>query len=91
MSQERKNVLQRFEERLARPEALRHEKPARWHIFHLHNALGALPDDHATADLHLDEFDKHDLAKEYPELEADRVPTVSDIRSRFDMIAGGSL
>ena len=91
MSQERKNVLQRFEERLARLEALRHEMPARWQIFHLHSALNKLPHDHAAADVHLDEFDKHDLAKEYPELEADQVPTVSDIRSRFDMIAGGSL
>ena len=91
MSEERKKVLQRFEERLARLEALRHEMPARWHIFHLHNALNALPDDHDAADQHLDEFDRHDLAKEYPELEADRVPTVSEIRSRFDMVAGGML
>ena len=70
MSEERKKVMQRFEERLARLEALRHEMPARWQIFHLHNALSALPHDHSTADLHLDEFDRHDLAKEYPELEA---------------------
>ncbi len=68
MSEARKKVLQRFEERLARLEALRHEMPARWQIFHLHNALSALPHDHDTADLHLDEFDRHDLAKEYPEL-----------------------
>jgi hypothetical protein len=89
MSEERKRVLQRFEERLARLEALRHEKPARWQIFHLHNALGALEQDHNVADLHLDEFDRHELEKEYPELEADRVPTVEELRSRFDMIAGG--
>ncbi len=91
MSEERKSVLRRFEERLAHLEALRHEKPAQWKIFHLHNALNSLPDDHGTADMHLDEFDRHDLAKEYPELEADKVPTVEEIRSRFDMMAGGML
>lgn len=91
MSEERKKVLQRFEDRLARLEALRHEMPARWHLFHLHNALSALPDDHVTADLHLDEFDRHELAREYPELEADRVPSVDEIRSRFDSISGGML
>jgi len=91
MSEERKRVVQRFEERLARLEALRHEKPARWQLFHLHNALNTLEADHSAADLHLDEFDRHQLEKEYPELEADRVPTVEEIRSRFDMIAGGML
>ena len=29
--------------------------------------------------------------REFPELEADRVPTVEELRSRFDMIAGGML
>ena len=91
MSEERKRVLQRFEDRLARLEALRHDKPALWQIFHLHNALNALEEDHNAADLHLDEFDRHELEKEYPELEADKVPTVEEIRSRFDMIAGGML
>ncbi len=91
MSEERKRVLQRFEERLAQLEAMRHEKPARWKVFHLHNALNALKDDHSVADMHLDEFDRHALEQEYPELEADRVPTVEEIRSRFDMIAGGML
>ena len=91
MSEARKKVLQRFEERLARLEALRHAMPARWQIFHLHNALKSLPHDHDTASLHLDEFDRHDLGKEYPELEADKVPTVEEIRSRFDMIAGGAI
>jgi hypothetical protein len=91
MSEERKRVVQRFEERLARLEALRHEKPAIWQVFHLHNALTALHDDHSTADLHLDEFDRHQLEKEYPELEADKVPTIEEIRSRFDMIAGGMI
>jgi hypothetical protein len=41
--------------------------------------------------LHLDEFDRAELAREFPELEADRVPTVEELRSRFDMIAGGML
>ncbi len=91
MSEGLKNVLRRFEDRLARLEALRHEMPARWQVFHLHNALNALPDDHRIADLHLDEFDRHDLAKEYPELDADKVPTVADIRSRFDAVGGGLL
>ena len=91
MSEERKKVMQRFEERLARLEALRHEMPARWQIFHLHNALNALPHDHGTADLHLDEFDRHDLAKEYPELAADKVPSVDEIRTRFASVAGGLL
>jgi hypothetical protein len=91
MSEERKRVVQRFEERLARLEALRHEMPARWQVFHLHNALNALPDDHGTADLHLDEFDRHDLEKEYPELAADKVPTVDELRSRFDSLSGGLL
>ena len=81
MAEERKKVMQRFEDRLARLEALRHEMPARWQVFHLHNALGALPDDHAAADLHLDEFDRHDLEKEYPELAADKVPSVDEIRT----------
>ncbi len=66
MSEERKKVLQRFHERLAHLESGVLSGPAHWHIFHLHNALNALPDDHAAADLHLDEFDRADLAKEYP-------------------------
>ena len=91
MSEERKRVMQRFEDRLARLEALRQEMPARWQVFHLHNALNALPDDHNTADLHLDEFDRHDLEKEYPELAADKVPSVDEIRTRFDSLSGGLL
>jgi hypothetical protein len=91
MSEERKKVLQRFQERLAHLESGALAGPAHWHIFHLHNALNALPDDHAAADLHLNEFDRADLAKEYPEMDADKAPTVSEIRSRFDMIAGGVL
>ena len=91
MWDDRKRVMQRFDERLARLEALRHEMPARWQVFHLHNALNVLEHDHAAADLHLDEFDRHELEKEYPELEADRVPTVEEIRTRFDLLAGGTL
>ena len=89
MSDDRKKVFERFGERLAKLEAARHEKPARWQIFHLHNALNALETDHGAADLHLDEFDRHELEKEYHELEADRVPTIEELRSRFDMVAGG--
>ena len=91
MSNEVTKVLRRFEERLAHLESGVHAPPAHWKRFHLHNALEALKDDHAAADLHLDEFDRAELAREFPELEADRVPTVEELRSRFDMIAGGML
>lgn len=90
MSDDRKKVFERFGDRLAKLEAARHEMPARWQVFHLHNALNVLEVDHNAADLHLDEFDRHELEKEYPELEADRVPTVDELRSRFDLIAGGA-
>jgi hypothetical protein len=85
----RKTTMQRFEDRLAVLEARRHEKPARWHLFHLHNALGALENDRNDADLHLDEFDRHQLEREYPELEADHVPSVDELRSRYTALAGG--
>jgi hypothetical protein len=62
-----------------------------WKAVHLHKALEALPDDHTAADLHLDELDRAELAHEYPEMNADHVPTVEDIRSRFVMVAGGML
>ena len=88
---DRRKTLQRFENRLAALEALRHEKPARWQILHLHNALGALEDGRDDADLHLDALDQHALEREYPELEADRVPSVDEIRTRFDLIAGGAI
>ena len=91
MSNELAKVLQRFEERLAHLESGVHAAPAHWKRFHLHKALEALKDDHAAADLHLDEFDRTELAREYPELEADRVPSVEELRSRFDMVAGGLL
>jgi hypothetical protein len=88
---DRQKTLRRFEDRLAALEALRHEKPARWQILHLHNALGALEDGRDDADLHLDALDQHALEREYPELEADRVPSVDEIRTRFDLIAGGAI
>jgi len=86
MPDKRQQILQRFEDRLARLEALRHEKPARWQLFHLHNALGALEADRNDADLHLDEFDRHELEREYPELKADHVPSVDEIRTRFSLL-----
>ncbi|TMJ23656.1 MAG: hypothetical protein E6G95_19215 [Alphaproteobacteria bacterium] len=89
MSQQRQKAMQRFEDRLARLEALRQEKPARWQVLHLHNALGALEEGRDDADLHLDEFDKHELEREYPELEVDHVPSVDEIRTRFSFLAGG--
>ena len=61
------------------------------HASYIHHWLQALKDDHAAADLHLDEFDRAELAREFPELEADKVPTVEELRSRYDMIAGGML
>jgi len=88
MSEQRQNTLQRFEDRLARIEALRQEMPARWQILHLHNALDSLENGADDADLHLDEFDRHALEREYPELEADHVPSVDEIRTRFNLIAG---
>jgi hypothetical protein len=91
MSNELAKVLRRFEERLAHLESGIHAGPTHWKRFHLHNALDALKDDHAVANLHLDEFDRVELAREFPELEADRVPTVEELRARFDTIAGGML
>ena len=86
MPDKRQQILQRFEDRLARLEALRDEKPARWQLFHLHNALDALEADRNDADLHLDEFDRHELELEYPELKADHVPSVDEIRTRFSLL-----
>lgn len=90
MANELAKVLQRFEERLAHLETEGHVGPVHWKVFYLHKALNALEEEeHSIADLHLDEFDRAEAAKEFPELEADKVPTVDEIRSRFDMIAGG--
>ncbi len=84
-------VLRRFEERLAHLEAEVEVGAKHWKAVHLHKALEALPDDHAAADLHLDELDRAELAHEYPEMNADHVPTVDEIRPRFVMVAGGML
>lgn len=84
-------VLQRFEERLARLESEVEAEARHWKAIHLHKALAALPDDHPTADLHLDELDRAELAREYPEIVADHVPSVDELRSRFNMVAGGML
>jgi hypothetical protein len=91
LAAERKSVLQRFEERLAKIEEGVFHGPAHWHLFHLHKTLDALENDHALADMHLDEYDRVALAKDFPELDSGKVPTVDEIRSRFDMVAGGSL
>ena len=94
MSEELTKLLQRFEERLAHLEARGHEGPTHWKLFHLHKALNALEGDPTAANLHLDEFDRADqeeIAREYPELEADKPPTVEEIRSRFATFAGGML
>ena len=91
MSDELAKLLRRFEERLVHLETSAEERLSHWKRFHLHNALNALEDDHSVANLHLDEFDRAELAKEYPELEADKVPTVDELRTRFDLIAGGAL
>jgi hypothetical protein len=91
MSEERMRVLRRFQERLAQLEAGLHKGPLHHKVFHLQNALNALESDHSLADLHLDEFDRAEIEREVPELAADRVPTVDELRARFDMIAGGML
>jgi hypothetical protein len=85
-------VLRRFEERLARLESEAEAGARHWKTVHLHKALTALPDDHLAADRHLDELDRAELAREYPEVAAEpQAPTVDEIRSRFAMIAGGML
>jgi len=84
-------VLRRFEERLVRLESEVAAGAKHWKAAHLHKALEVLPDDHAAAELHLDELDRAELAHDIPELNADHTPTVDEIRSRFDMVAGGML
>lgn len=84
-------VLRRFEEKLAGLEGEVAAGATHWKAVHLHKALSVLPDDHTAAELHLDELDRVELAREYPEIAADQAPTVDEIRSRFDMIAGGML
>jgi hypothetical protein len=84
-------VLRRFEERLVRLESEVEAGARHWKAVHLHKALGALPADHLAADRHLDELDRAELAREYPEMAEAQVPTVEEIRSSFGMIAGGML
>jgi len=91
MSNELVKVLRRFEERLARLEAEVEAGARHWKAVHLHKALAVLPGDHAAADLHLEELDRAELAREYPEMAESQVPTVEEIRSRFSTIAGGTL
>jgi hypothetical protein len=90
MTGEVAKVMRRIEESLALLEAGGPDVPAHKR-YHLHNALTALKDDHAAAELHLDEFDRAELAKEFPELDADRVPTVEELRARYDSFTGGVL
>lgn len=84
-------VLWRFEERLARLESEVEAGAKHWKAVHLHKVLTALPGDHLTADLHLDELDRAELVREYPEMAEAQAPTVEEIRSRFGMIASGML
>jgi hypothetical protein len=84
-------VLRRFEDRLAGLEGEVVAGAAHWKAVHLHKALSVLPDDHALAELHLDELDRVELAREYPEVAADQAPTVDEIRSRFNLIASRML
>ena len=65
-----------------------------WKAFHIEKALTALEDDHPTAHLHLDEFDRKDweaAAEEYAGLKADIPPSPEDIRSRFTAVVGGMI
>ena len=91
MSEALAKVLRRFEERLARLESEVEAGAKHWKAVHLHKALTVLPDDHLAADLHLDELDRAELAREYPEMAEAQVPTVEEIRSRFGVIAGGMI
>jgi hypothetical protein len=84
-------VLRRFEERLVRLESEAEASARHWKTVHLHKALAVLPGDHLAADLHLDELDRAELAREYPEMEEAQAPTVEEIRTRFGMIAGGMI
>jgi hypothetical protein len=91
MSNALADVLRRFEERLVKLESEAEAGVRHWKAVHLHKALGALPDDHLAADEHLDELDRAEMAREYPEMAQDHAPTVEEIRSRFSMIAGANL
>lgn len=91
MSNALTDVLKRFEERLVRLESEAEAGARHWKAVHLHKALTALPGDHLAAGEHLDELDRAEMAREYPEMTADHAPTVEEIRTRFGMIAGANL
>ncbi len=92
MSEEKAGLLRRIEERLLHLGKGDHVGHERWKAFHLHKALNAVEDDHPTARLHLEQFDRKDweaAEEEYPELKADTPPSPEDIRARFATFAGG--
>ena len=94
MSEEKVGLLRRIEERLPHLEKGDDAGHARWKAYHLHKALNAVEDDHPTAHLHLDQFDREDweaAEEEYPELKADTPPSPEDIRSHFATFAGGMI
>jgi hypothetical protein len=94
MSEDRAKLLERIKERLPHLDAKGPDGHRHWKAFHMHKALTALDDDHPTAHLHLNEFDREDweaAAEEYPELKADIPPSPEDIRSRFTAVAGGTI
>lgn len=94
MSDERASLLKRIEERLPHLETETRDGHRHWKAFHLHKALNAVEDDHPTAHLHLNEFDREDweaAIEEYPELKADSPPSPEEIRSRYVMFAGGMI
>ena len=91
MSEGLAKVLRRFEERLVRLESEVEAGAKHWKAVHLHKALAMLPGDHLAADRHLDELDRAELAREYPEMAEGQAPSIEEIRSRFGMIAGGNL
>jgi len=90
MSASLAKVLRRFEERLARLESEVEAETRHWKAVYLHKKLAALPGD-VAADQHLEEMDRAELAREYPEMTEAQVPLVEEIRSRFGMIAGGTI
>jgi hypothetical protein len=92
MSEERTKLLQRIKERLPQFEAEGRDGHRHWKAFHLHRAMNSLENDHPTAHLHLNEFDREDweaASEEYPELKADTPPSPAEIRSRLATFAGG--
>ena len=94
MSEERASLLKRIEERLPHLATETRDGHRRWKAFHLHKALNAMEDDHPSARLHLNEFDREDweaAIEEYPELKADSPPSPEELRSRYITFAGGMI